>query len=93
VIAEIRPEHYFIASVPAGKYAFRLRKKDLGKVEQEFETGKTYYISVKFKSNGIFISLRGITFVPEETGIADLKKLKPVDKENIKDPSIARPEL
>jgi hypothetical protein len=89
-IAEIRPEHYFIASVPAGKHTFRLRKKDLGKVEQEFEAGKNYYISVKFKSNGIYISLRGIALVPEETGVVDLKKLKPVDKGNIKDASVAR---
>ena len=87
-IAEIRPEHYFIALVDPGKHSIHLKNKKFGGIEKEFAAGSTYYIRMEWRNNGIAVVPQNITLVSTESGEFDIKQIKPVDKDNIKDAKI-----
>ena len=85
--AEIRPNHYFVARLEPGTRVIHFKKtKKRGGVELNLEAGKTYYLRVNWKSGG---SLRpeGFDVVQVETARYDLKQVKPIDADNIKDPA------
>ena len=92
-IADIRPEKFFIAVVPPGKHVFHLKNKKFGGIEKELLAGATYYIRIDWRNNGLMIVPAGLISMPEENGQFDVKQLKPVDKSNIKDPSIVTTSL
>jgi hypothetical protein len=81
-IAEIRPERFFIVLVEPGRHSFHLKNKKLGGVEMEFEAGKTYYLRMKWESDGI-LRPAGVERVEEDNGRFDVKNLKPVGKKNV----------
>lgn len=85
-IAQIRPERFFIALVEPGKHTFRLKNKKFGGIEMDFEAGKTYYIRINWESEGK-LKPAGIVLMPPESGAYDIKQLRPVGRENIKDQS------
>lgn len=92
-IADIRPEHYFIALIEPGKHTLHLKNKKFGGVERDFVAGETYYLRIDWGSNGFAIVPRGFAFVGSDNGIFDVKQLAPIDKGNIKNPEIVVLEL
>lgn len=80
-LADVRPAHYFIVLVDPGKHSFHLKKKKFGGVEMDFEAGKTYYLRLEWR-NHTMIGNFGI--VAPENAAFDLKQMKPVDQNNIK---------
>lgn len=91
-IAEIRPARYFIVLLDAGKHSFRLRNKKFGGIEMDFEAGKTYFLRMDWETDGK-LTPKGISKVEPESGAYDIKQLRPVGKENIKDKKIVFLEL
>jgi len=92
-IADVRPEHFFIARVDPGKHFFHLKNKKLGGVEKEFKVGETYYIKITWRKNGFTVVPDGFLFMPTENGEFDIKQLRPIEQGNIKDTSIVTTSL
>jgi|SRR5687767_1229467 len=92
-IADIRPERYFIVVLEPGTHTFRMKnKKRVGGVEMNFEAGKTYYIRVSWTSGNVVFPV-GLTRIEPESGAFDIKQLKPVKPENIKEQSYVFTEI
>ena len=91
-LADIRPERYFIVLVEPGKHSFHLKKKKFGGIEMNFETGKTYYLRIDWRTGGI-VAPAGITLVEAESGGYDIRQLRPVDEKNIENKEIVFREL
>lgn len=91
-IADIRPERFFIVLLEPGKHNFRLKDKKFGGIEMEFEAGKTYYIKMGWQADAM-LKPSGISLSPLESGAFDIKQLKPVDRKNIKNKTIAFTEI
>ena len=91
-IAEIRPAKYFIILLEPGVHNFRLRNKKFGGIETEFKAGETYYLRINWESDGI-LKPAGISKIEAENGAFDIKNLKPVGKDNIKNKEIVFLEL
>jgi len=87
-IADVRPEHFFVAMIPAGKHTLNLKNKKFGGIERDFEAGKTYYLRIDWRNNGMALVPQGFVIVPEENGAFDVRQLKPIDTGNIKDKSL-----
>lgn len=87
-IADVRPEHYFIALIDPGKHTLHLKNKKFGGVEKEFAAGETYYVRIDWRNNGWAIVPAGFSFVTADNGIFDIKQLTPVDQKNIKNRDI-----
>lgn len=92
-IAQIRPEHYFIAILPEGEHSLHFKEKKRGGILMNFEKGKTYFLKVTFsdaKSRFLKASIRptGIEEVQEKAAGFVINEIKTVDPENIKNNKI-----
>jgi hypothetical protein len=91
-LAQIRPEHYFIAIIEPGEQTFHFKSKKLGGIKMEFESSNIYYLKVDF-GDGALVKPKGIEEVSEKSAKFVIKNLKTVSKTNIKNPKLAFLEL
>ena len=77
---------YFKVSLEAGKHVFRSNDKQAG-VEIELKSGENYYIRVELVP-GMMKGHGRLVLTQKEQGSYEIKKLKPLDKEKIKDTSL-----
>lgn len=84
-IAQIRPNRYFVLYLEPGNHEIHFKKsKKRGGIEMDFKAGETYYLRVNWKAEGT-VRAQGFDIVQIESARYDLKHLKPIDDDNIKD--------
>lgn len=74
---------FFVAKLSSGKHAFRSNDKQAG-VEVELKSGQDYYIRVEIAA-GMMKGHGRLILVAPEQGAYEIKKLKPLDREKVKD--------
>jgi len=74
---------FFVVKLPAGKHVFRSNDKQAG-VEEDLKGGQTYYIRVELVPGMMKGHGRLISVAPEQ-GSYEIKKLKPLDADKVKD--------
>jgi hypothetical protein len=82
-LAKMQNGRYFVAKLPAGKHVFRSNDKQSG-VEVELKPGLEYYIRVEIAA-GMMKGHGRLTLVAAEQGVYEVKKLKPLDADKVKD--------
>jgi hypothetical protein len=82
-LAKMQNGRFFVAKLPAGKHAFRSNDKQSG-VEVELKPGLEYYIRVEIAA-GMMKGHGRVTLVAAEQGVYEVKKLKPLDADKVKD--------
>ncbi len=86
-IAQIRPNRFFVVYLEPGNHEIHFKKsKKRGGIEMDFKAGETYYLRVSWKAEGT-VRAQGFDIVSLESARYDLKQLKPIDDDNIKDKS------
>ena len=86
-IAQIRPNRFFVIHLEPGNHEIHFKKsKKRGGIEMEFRAGNTYYLRVNWKAEGT-VRAEGFDIVQLDSARYDLKQLKPIDDDNIKDKS------
>jgi hypothetical protein len=86
-IAQIRPNRFFIVYLESGSHQIHFKKsKKRGGIEMDFKAGETYYLRVSWKVEGT-VRPQGFDVVQIDSARYDLKQLKPIDDDNIKDKS------
>ena len=84
-IAQIRPNRFFVVYLESGNHEIHFKKsKKRGGIEMDFKAGETYYLRVNWKAEGT-VRAEGFDIVQLESARYDLKQLKPIDDDNIKD--------
>ena len=82
-LARMENGRFFIAKLSAGKHSFRSNDKQSG-VEVELKSGADYYIRVEL-ATGMMKGHGRLLLVAPEQGAYEVKKLKSLDKDKIKD--------
>lgn len=82
-LARMENGRFFVAKFTPGKHVFRSNDKQSG-IESELKGGQEYYIRVELvpgamKGHGRLVS------VPADQGAYEIKKLKPLDADKVKD--------
>jgi Protein of unknown function (DUF2846) len=86
-IAQIRPNRFFLVYLEPGNHEIHFKKsKKRGGIEMDFKAGEIYYLRVNWKAGGT-VRAEGFDIVQLESARYDLKQLKPIDDDNIKDKS------
>ncbi|MGI8669206.1 MAG: DUF2846 domain-containing protein [Aridibacter sp.] len=84
-VAQIRPNRFFVLYLEPGNHEIHFKKsKKRGGIEMEFKAGETYYLRVNWKAEGT-VRAEGFDIMKIESARYDLKQLKPIDDDNIKD--------
>lgn len=90
-LARMENGRYFVAKFTPGKHVFRSNDKQSG-VESELKAGQEYYIRVELVP-GAMKGHGRLILVQAEQGAYEIKKLKPLDSDKVKDtehvPSVA----
>jgi Protein of unknown function (DUF2846) len=74
---------FFVAKLSPGKHTFRSNDKQAG-VEVELKSGQDYYIRVEIAA-GMMKGHGRLVLVAPEQGAYEIKKLKPLDRDKVKD--------
>jgi Protein of unknown function (DUF2846) len=74
---------FFTAKLSTGKHTFRSNDKQAG-VEVDLKSGQDYYIRVEIAA-GMMKGHGRLVLVAPEQGAYEIKKLKPLDREKVKD--------
>lgn len=82
-LARMENGRFFVASITPGKHVFRSNDKQAG-VEAELRAGQDYYVRVELVS-GVLKGHGRLTLVQPEQGAYEVKKLKPLDADKVKD--------
>jgi len=82
-LARMENGRFFVAKLSSGKHTFRSNDKQAG-IEVELKSGQDYYIRVEI-ATGMMKGHGRLVLVAPEQGAYEIKKLKPLDKDKIKD--------
>lgn len=82
-LARMENGRFFVVKLPAGKHVFRSNDKQSG-VEEDLKGGQTYYIRVELVPGMMKGHGRLLSIAPEQ-GSYEIKKLKPLDADKVKD--------
>lgn len=81
--ARMENGRYFMVSLPPGKHAFRSNDQQSG-IELDAKEGQDYYIRVEI-APGFAKGHGRLVATPSEQGSYEIRKLKPLDPDKIKD--------
>lgn len=84
VLAKLDGARFFIVRLEPGTHSFHLKDKKRGGIELDFKAGETYFIRME-KREGTTVGPAGLTLVPKENAEFDLKQMKPISNDDIKD--------
>lgn len=84
-LADVTPGRYFVAVVEPGNHTLSWKEKRRGGVAEEFEADTVSYVRAGWNEGGLFIKPAGLTLMPVQNGLFDIKQLRPVENKNIKD--------
>ncbi len=82
-LARMENGRFFAVKLPAGKHTFRSNDKQAG-VEEDLKGGQTYYIRVELVAGMMKGHGRLVSVAPEQ-GSYEIKKLKALDPDKVKD--------
>ena len=82
-LARMENGRFFTAKLKPGKHVFRSNDKQSG-IEAELKSGQDYYIRVEIAA-GMMKGHGRLVLVAPEQGAYEIKKLKPLDREKVKD--------
>jgi len=82
-LARMENGRFFVVRLPAGKHVFRSNDKQAG-VEEDLKAGQTYYIRVELVAGMMKGHGRLLSVAPEQ-GSYEIKKLKQLDSDKVKD--------
>ena len=82
-LARMENGRFFVVKLPAGKHVFRSNDKQSG-VEEDLKGGQIYYIRVELVPGMMKGHGRLISVAPEQ-GSYEIKKLKQLDSDKVKD--------
>ncbi len=82
-LAKIENGRYFAVKLDAGKHTFRANDKQSG-VELDVKAGQAYYIRVEIIDSFLKQYGRLVLMAPEQ-GAYEIKRLKPLGAENVRD--------
>lgn len=85
-LARIENGRYFVAKPDPGKHTLRMGDKQTG-FEIDMKPGQTYYASVSIET-GFWKGHGRLTLMQPEQGAFEVKKLKPLDSDKVKDRSL-----
>lgn len=84
LLAKLDGGRYFIVKLEPGTHSFRSKNKKDGGVEIELKLGKDYFLRMETRS-GVQVNAPRISVVPNEEGRYDVKQMKYVNDDDIKD--------
>ena len=90
-IAKLDRRIYLVAKLPPGKHRFQTKNRRAGSVELEVEAGKVYYLRMEAERSAIRPHPR-LSATGKEQAEADLRQMKPISFQDIKDHSIVVPQ-
>lgn len=82
-LAKIQNGRFFVVKLDPGKHTFRANDKQSG-VELDVKAGQVYYIRVEIVESFLKQYGRLVLMAPEQ-GAYEVKKLKPLGAENVRD--------
>lgn len=82
-LARIENGRFFVVKLPAGKHVFRSNDKQAG-IDVDLKPGEKYYIRVEL-ATGFMKGHGRLTSVAPEQGSYEIKNLKPLDNDKVKD--------
>jgi uncharacterized protein DUF2846 len=82
-LARMENGRFFAAKLSSGKHTFHSNDKQAG-IDVELKDGQAYYIRVEIAA-GMMKGHGRLTLVAPEQGSYEIKKLKPLDSDRIKD--------
>ena len=91
-LGNVRPTRFFGVLAAPGKHAFHFKNKKKNGVEMNFEAGKIYFLRGVWDA-GVTVTISGLIKMEQENGIFDIKQMKSVDSDDIKDKSIVHIDL
>lgn len=86
LLAKLDGGRYFIVKLEPGTHSFRSKNKKDGGVEIELKIGQEYYLRMETRT-GVQVNAPRISVVPNEEGRYDVKQMKYVKDDDIKDRS------
>ena len=82
-LARIENGRFFVVRLPAGKHLFRSNDKQAG-IDVDLKSGQKYYLRVEL-ATGLMKGHGRLTSVAPEQGSYEIKNLKPLDSDKVKD--------
>jgi hypothetical protein len=82
-LARMQNGRFFMVKLSPGKHAFSSNDKQAG-IEVDLKAGQDYYIRVEI-ATGMMKGHGRLTLVAAEQGTYEIKKLKPLDADKVKD--------
>jgi hypothetical protein len=82
-LARMENGRFFAVKLPAGKHTFRSNDKQSG-IEVDLKSGQDYYVRVEIAAGMMKGHGRLVLTAPEQ-GSYETKKLKPLDRDKVKD--------
>jgi hypothetical protein len=82
-LARIENGRFFVVKLPAGKHVFRSNDKQAG-IDVDLKAGEQYYVRVELATGFMKGHGRLLAVAPEQ-GAYELKALKPLDSDKVKD--------
>lgn len=86
LLAKLDGGRYFIVKLEPGTHSFRSKNKKDGGVEIELKLGQEYYLRMETRT-GVQVNSPRISVVPNEEGRYDVKQVKYINDDDIKDRS------
>ena len=86
LLAKLDGGRYFIVKLDPGTHSFRSKNKKDGGVELELKLGQEYFLRMETRT-GVQVNAPRISVVPHEEGRYDVKQMKYVNEDDIKDRS------
>jgi hypothetical protein len=86
LLAKLDGGRYFIVKLEPGTHSFRSKNKKDGGVEIELKVGQEYFLRMETRT-GVQVNAPRISVVPNEEGRYDVKQMKYVNDDDIKDRS------
>ena len=83
-LAKLDGTRFFIVRLDPGIHAFHLKDKKRGGIEMDLRSGEVYYIRMDMRE-GATVGASGLVLMSRENGEFDLRQMKPVDEDDIKD--------
>ena len=82
-LARMENGRYFVVTLAPGKHVFRSNDKQSG-IDVDLKSGQKYYIRVEL-ATGFWKGHGRVISVEPDQGSYEIKKLKPLDKDKVKD--------
>lgn len=86
LLAKLDGGRYFIVKLEPGTHSFRSKNKKDGGVEIELKLGQEYFLRMETRT-GVQVNAPRISVVPNEEGRYDVKQMKYINDDDIKDRS------